>query len=295
MRFRSALPICFFLLAACTVAAQQTTLADAPLPQADGAVIRATAQQSTTAGEPSTDESREERAREQLREEEHQRIFGIFPLFGTSYVNNAVSLTARQKMELAFRSAADPATFAFAALVAGYHEANDDYPGYGWGAAGFGKRMGAAYLDSFDANMIGGGILPAMLHQDPRYFRLGHGSKTHRILYALGSAVICKHDNTGRWEPNYSSVGGTLAAGAISNVYYPAQASGMGQTISNTAIVLAEGAAGSVFDEFWPDLSRRFLHKDPTHGADAQAEAADRAARAAGKKDSKKQPVIAPR
>ena len=72
--------------------------------------------------------------------------------------------------------------------------------------------LGAAYLDTFDSNMIGNGILPALLHQDPRYFRMGHGSVTHRLLYAIAAAVICKHDNTGKWEPNYSNVLGNIAS-----------------------------------------------------------------------------------
>jgi hypothetical protein len=40
-------------------------------------------------------------------------------------------------------------------------------------------------------------------------------------------------------------------------------------------IVTAEGGVGSVFQEFWPDISRKLFHKDPTRGLDAQARAAD--------------------
>jgi len=48
--------------------------------------------------------------------------------------------------------------------------------------------------------------------------------------------------------------------------------------------VTAEGGAGSIFQEFWPDISRKFLHKDPTHGLDAEARAADKAAKEAKQK-----------
>ena len=54
--------------------------------------------------------------------------------------------------------------------------------------------------------MIGNGFLPAVLHQDPRYFRLGHGTTRHRLLYAMATSFICKHDNTGKWEPNLSLI-----------------------------------------------------------------------------------------
>ena len=220
-----------------------------------------------------------------MKEQEQQRVVGIVPAFNVTYRHDAVSLSPGQKMSLAFRSSIDPFTFAAAFLVAGYHEGLDDTPGFPWGVKGYGERSGAAYLDAFDGTMIGNGILPAVFHQDPRYFRLGHGTATHRVLYALATNVICKHDNTGKWEPNYSNVLGNIAAGGLSNLYYPsASRSGVGLTFSNGMIVTAEGAAGSLFQEFWPDISRKFLHKDPTHGLDAQAKAADQSKRQAQQK-----------
>jgi hypothetical protein len=220
---------------------------------------------------PQSDEekSRREKAEQQLKEQEHQRVLGILPSFNVSYRSDAISLTGWQKVSLALHTSVDPVTFASAFLVAGYHEGLNDL-GFGWGIKGYGQRAGAAYLDAFDGNMIGNGFLPALLHQDPRYFRLGHGSATHRLLYAISTNFICKHDNTGKWEPNYSNITGNIASGAISNLYYPGSNSGFGLTISNGMIVTAEGGIGSIFQEFWPDISRKILHKDPTHGLDAQ-------------------------
>ena len=214
-----------------------------------------------------------EKAEEQIKEQEQQRVLGLVPSFNVSYRSDAVSLTGLQKIRLAFRSSIDPVTFGLAFVVAGYHEAANDVH-FGWGIKGYGQRAGAAYLDTFDGNMIGNGFLPALLHQDPRYFRMGHGSKTRRLSYAVAAAVICKHDNTGKWEPNYSNVLGNIASGAISNLYYPNTNTGVGLTITNGMIVTAEGAFGAIFQEFWPDVSRKLFHKDPTHGMDAQASAA---------------------
>jgi hypothetical protein len=224
---------------------------------------------------PSTT-SRYDTAAQQIRVEEKQRVLGIIPNFNTSYVSNAATLSAGQKMQLAFRSASDPVVFASAFLVAGFDRDVEGDTAFGSDSTAFFQRAGAAYLDSFNGTMIGNGILPVLLHQDPRYFRLGRGSADHRILYAIGAAFICKHDYTGRWEPNYSNVGGNIIAGAISNLYYPNGDSGWGQTVTNGMVVTAEGTAGSLFQEFWPDISRRLFRKDPTHGLDAEA-AADRA------------------
>jgi hypothetical protein len=242
--------------------------------QAGGAAQGSSSSQSSTQ-QPDVQKSQHEKADEQIKEQEKQRVVGVLPQF---------NISAAQKMKLAFRSSIDPVAFGVAFVAAGYHEAMDDDTGFGWGIEGYGKRAGAAYLDSFDGNIIGNGILPSILHQDPRYFRLGHGTITHRLLYSLATNVVCKHDNTHRWEPNYSNVGGNLISGAISNLYYPSGESGIGQTFTNGFIVTAEGGIGSIFDEFWPDVSRKLLHRDPTHGLDAQAQAADQAEKEANEK-----------
>jgi hypothetical protein len=224
---------------------------------------------STSAPQTAAEKSQQEKAEEQIREQEHQRVLGVVPSFNVSYRSDAVSLTGGQKIRLAFHTTVDPVTFVAATLVAGYHEALNDQSGFPWGPKGYGERVGTAYLDSFSSTMIGNGILPAILHQDPRYFRLGHGSTTHRLLYATATAFVCKHDNTGKWEPNYSNIGGNIISGALSNLYYPNSNSGAGLTVTNGMVVTAEGAFGSIFQEFWPDISRKLFHKDPTHGHDA--------------------------
>ena len=242
-------------------------------------------QQNNSSTQPSTSqptadqETQQQKAAEQIKAQEHQRIGGILPSFNVTYLSNAASMTAGQKIGLAFRSSVDPYAFGLAFVVAGFSEAQDKGTGFGWGPEGYFKRAGAAYLDAFDGAMIGNGFLPALLHQDPRYFRLGHGTFKHRFLYAVATSVICKHDNTGKWEPNYSNVGGNIIAGAISNLYYPSNTAGWGQTINNGLIVTGEGTFGGVLQEFWPDISRKLFHKDPTHGLDAQARAADLAAK----------------
>jgi hypothetical protein len=242
--------------------------------------------------QPMTEEQRRQKAEEQIKQQEKQRVLGIVPMFNTTYQRDAVSLTSGQKMKLAFRSAIDPVTIASAGIVAGIAELNADpnNSGFGWGAGGYMKRWGASYLDSFNGTMIGNGILPSVLHQDPRYFRLGRGSNTHRLFYAMFTTVAARHDVSRRWEPNYSNIGGNLIAGAISNLYYPAtNTSNWEQTIASGLVVTAQGTVGAVFNEFWPDISRKMFHKDPTHGLDAQMRAEDEAAKQQGDQEKKEQ------
>jgi hypothetical protein len=109
---------------------------------------------------------------------------------------------------------------------------------------------------------IGSAILPSLLKQDPRYFYKGSGSKRSRILYAIANSVICKGDN-GHWQPNYSNVLGNLAAGGISNLYYPAQnRNGAALTFENAAIGIGATAAANLVEEF---LMRKLTTNIPKH------------------------------
>ena len=255
-------------------------LPDAPAPQETQAPKEGSATTPVTGsaqtsvpgdqGKPlTTPQSQRDLAEQQLKQQQKQRVLGIVPNFNTSYVAGAAPLTAGQKFHLAFRSQIDPAAFGVTGFVALIEQAEGSHYAYGGGWGGYGKRYGQSYADSFDGQMIGNAILPSLLHQDPRYFRLGRGPAKRRILYALGTNVIAHHDGTGRWEPNYSNVLGNFAAGGISNIYLPANERGFGSTITGGLVVIAEGGVGSMFQEFWPDIARHYLHRDPTNGQDA--------------------------
>lgn len=198
---------------------------------------------------------------------------GVIPTFNVTYRHNAVPLTPGQKMNLSLHSSLDPFAFVSAFFEAGYHEADNDLTGFPWGFKGYMERTGVAYLDTFDGTVLSTGVFPIIFRQDPRYFRMGYGSKKSRILHSLKSNFIARNDYNGKWGPNYGNLLGNFAAGELSNLYYPSGNSSFGLAATNTVIQIAEGAGGSIFNEFWPDLSRRFFHKDPTRGLDAQAQA----------------------
>jgi hypothetical protein len=210
---------------------------------------------------PADDDSdTHDRAEEQLRQQQHQRILGIIPIFNMSNVHGAAPLSAKQKFRLAFRSSIDPFTFVTAGIDAGLAQNKNEYPAYGQGAQGYAKRFAAAYTDTFSGTMFSGAIFPALLHQDPRYFRKGSGSFGSRILYSLSTTVRAKNDK-GQWVPNYSKILGNLAAGGLANAYYPASDRGVGLTFDRAGTVLIWGAVGSAFIEFWPDISSRIFRK----------------------------------
>ena len=194
--------------------------------------------------------TRTEIAQAQIELAEKQRVLGVFPNFYASYVWDAAPLTARQKYSMAWRLSVDPVTFASAALTAGAEQAGNGFRGYGFGVAGYGKRFGAAYGDDLTSTLLGQAILPALLHQDPRYFVKGTGTVRSRTLYALANTVMCRGDN-GRWQVNYSNIVGNMASASLSNVYYPTSSRhGAGLTIENSLLSTASGAAGNLLQEF---------------------------------------------
>jgi len=194
--------------------------------------------------------SRMEIAEAEIKEQEKQRVLGFVPNFYVSYVSDAAPLTAKQKFELAWKTTLDPVNFAITGVIAGLEQSQDAFEGYGQGSQGYAKRFGAAYADGASATFIGGAILPTIFKQDPRYFYKGTGSKKSRALYALANAVICKGDN-GKWQPAYSSILGSLAAGGISNLYYAkVDSNGADLTFENALVGIGANAVSNLLQEF---------------------------------------------
>jgi hypothetical protein len=201
-------------------------------------------------------------AEEQIKVEEKQRVLGAIPNFYVSYVHDAAPLNAQQKFKLAGKTVIDPFTFVVVGGAAGVEQAQNHFSGYGQGAQGYGNRFGAGYADAVAGTFIGAAILPSLLKQDPRYFYKGTGSKPSRFFYAIANSFICKGDN-GRWQANYSNILGNLAAGGISNLYYPEQdRSGADLTFENGAIGIGATAVANLLQEF---VIRKLTPKLPGH------------------------------
>jgi hypothetical protein len=208
--------------------------------------------------------SQVEVAEEQLKVEEKQRVLGVLPNFYVSYIPDAAPLNSKQKFRLAFRTVIDPFTFVFVGGAAGVQQWQNHFAGYGQGAQGYAKRFGAGYADTLTGTFIGSAILPSLLKQDPRYFYKGTGSVPSRFLYAIANAFICKGDNQ-RWQVNYSNMLGSLAAGGISNLYYPPQdRDGVGLTFENASLGIASTAVSNLFQEF---IIKKLTPKVPENGA----------------------------
>ncbi len=158
-------------------------------------------------------------------------------------------LTTKMKYQLAVKASTDAVTIGAAGFIAGIDQAADSTPNYVQGAKGYGQRFGATYADGVSGILIGGAILPSLLHQDPRYFYQGTGTNKSRALHAISAPFWAKGDN-GRWGFNYSSIGGDLASGALSNLYYPQQDRGAGLVFRSVLITTGGRITNTLVQEF---------------------------------------------
>ena len=175
--------------------------------------------------------SAKEVAVQQLKAEEQQRVLGFIPNIYVVYDPHPEPLTTGMKFHLAYKNLTHPTFFVFEALWAGALQAANS-PDYQQGAKGYGERFGANLAGGTTQILVGNALLPSILHQDPRYFYQGTGTRRSRARHAILSSFICNGDN-GKLQPNYSQWGGTLAAAALANAYYPASNRGAGLVFRN--------------------------------------------------------------
>jgi hypothetical protein len=197
-----------------------------------------------------------ELAMEQVRIAEQQRVLGFVPNFYVAYDPNAPPLTAKLKFQLALKVSADPITIAGVLFMAGVNQ-GVRIPDYRLGAEGYGERVGSVAADGFTDIFFGGAVLPALLHQDPRYFYQGTGTKKSRLLHALAGPFVCRGDN-GRTQPNYSTVGGDVISAGFSDLYYP--------RADRTRMIFAENVMISTIERTASTVTQEFVLRHLTFG-----------------------------
>jgi len=192
----------------------------------------------------------------------NDRLFYALPNFLTlENAGQVPPLTTGQKFKVVARSSFDPVVFVWYGFLAAVSQAENSEPGYGQGAAGYGKRYGAAFADTTIESFLTGAVLPSLLRQDPRFFQEGNGSFVHRTGYAISRIFITRTDS-GKEQFNYSEVMGSAASAAISTYSYHPSGD---RTVTNTASVwgslIGYDTLTIVAKEFWPDIRRKLRKK----------------------------------
>ena len=191
---------------------------------------------------------------------ESKRILGIIPNYRTSpSLQNYEPLTSREKFKIASQDSFDRGTVGLALLFGGEGQLTNANRSFGQGAAGFGRYVGASYGDFIIGDFMTEAVFPTFLHQDPRYFRRGTGTRWSRLSYAMGQ-IFWTHNDSGKTQFNYSEVIGNSTAVAISNAYYKDNRTAS-DGVSKLGMQLGVDMASNILKEFWPDLERKFRRR----------------------------------
>ncbi len=192
----------------------------------------------------------------------NDRLFWTLPDFLT--VQNAANiprLSTGEKFKVVARGSFDWVEFPWYAFLAGLSQAENSEPGYGQGAEGYGKRLGAYFADGTIENFMTEAVLPSILKQDPRYYQLGEGSFLHRTAYAVSRIFVTRSDSK-TTQFNFSEIVGSAMASAISDYTYHPRGD---RTVTNTMSVWGSQVGYDtityVVKEFWPDIKRHFTKK----------------------------------
>jgi len=192
-------------------------------------------------------------------------IMGVVPNYAT--VNDPArpfqSIPVSEKFKLAAQDAFDPFSWVVTAFYAGAGQWGNNYSQFGQGLPGYAKRYGAAFADGAIGNYLTEAILPSILHEDPRYFRMGMGSNWKRVGYALTRVLVTRTDK-GKLRFDNSELEGNMIAAVIANLYYPSDNRSVGNTLEKFTVNVVSDAGFNVLKEFWPDMRRKVLRRpDP--------------------------------
>jgi hypothetical protein len=190
-----------------------------------------------------------------------KRILYIVPNFrAVSADQQLPPQTVKDKFTTAALDSVDYSSFIFVAIQAGIAEARNATPEFQEGWPGYGRYYWHTYADYVNENLWVEFLLPAALHQDSRYYTLGHGGFAKRLAYSVSRVAITRTDS-GHETFNASEIVGAGAAAGISSLYYPSQERTFSKTYQLWFTSIAIDAGSSLFKEFWPDINNKIFHQ----------------------------------
>jgi hypothetical protein len=275
--WRVAAPIALLMLTTCAVHAQNAPADDAcdpVVPQQDQPICGLAAdtqpdsstisdQQSPSTPPPAASNTGGAAPTEQQKGsapgEQTNRIMGVMPNYRAVSADTILPpLSVRGKFVLATRDSLDYSSGLFAGLLSGYKYATRAYPEFGSEWRGYSRYLWRGFVDQAVGNYFTEAIVPSVLHEDPRYYTLGHGGVGHRTYYAITRLVVTKTDSGGSRFNSSEILGNGMAAG-LSNLYYPSQERTLGKTAVNWGTQVGADGIANVIKEFWPDVRRKLF------------------------------------
>ncbi len=190
-----------------------------------------------------------------------KRMFWIIPNFAAVSADTQLPpLTAREKYALAMQDSVDYSSFVWSGMLAAQSMALRSYPEFHNGMAGYSRYYWRAFADQASGSFFTDALVPAVTHEDPRYYTLGHGGFFRRTRYALSRVVVTKTDSGGR-SFNFSEIVGNALEAGLSNLYYPPEERSLHNTAMNWVAQLEAASINNIVREFWPDIRHKLLRQ----------------------------------
>jgi len=165
-------------------------------------------------------------------------------------------LTGLDKVHYGFEEEKNPIAVFDAAWSAGYEQLRNAQPKFGSDSAGYGERLGAAAFRQGTYRLLGDGVFPAWLHEDPRYYRVADGGFWHRAAQSA-LQVLISHRDDGTRGPAYACFLGEATANSLPLTFYPHSGQKFRVAAMGFGFSLADDAALKLFREFAPDLAMK--------------------------------------
>jgi hypothetical protein len=166
------------------------------------------------------------------------------------------SLETKAKFKLFISDTIEPASFLSTGFDAGTEQDANRDPSFGQGSIGYGKRFGVDFAGQTTSRFLKDFAFPTLCSEDPRYYRLGHGSVGKRLLHAAAHSLVALSDN-GRYMFNFTESLGTVSAVALNNAYHSGDNHTFAAITRQTGSSVIQDAGFDVLREFWPQIARR--------------------------------------
>jgi hypothetical protein len=144
-------------------------------------------------------------------------------------------------------------------VSAGWEQATNGSPNYGTNGRAFAQRLGASAARDASENIFADSFFAPLLHEDPRYYKMGKGHSFVKRLVYSGTRVLITKTDGGHTTPNLALLAGDAAGAALTVAYYPPKNTTFTEVASTFGGSLGGSALGFVATEFLSD-ALQFVH-----------------------------------
>jgi hypothetical protein len=197
-----------------------------------------------------------------LERQQPQRILGFMPNFRSVSAGSKPHPPGwKYNFTVATRQAFDYSSFVFLGLTSISAEGLNEHPALGKGVPGFYAYTWRGFLDKTDGTYLSAWLLPSLLHEDTRFYPLGHGhGVAMRELYVISRQGVARTYG-GAQTPNIAGLGGKVLTQVISRNYYPAGSTDFSTLATKFGYSVMRDVIFSNIREFYPDIAAHYIRK----------------------------------